>query len=126
MADSDKIRRQCFCCGKVLVSSGICGGDVLMPFTDPPNHAVCWHTRGNWGSAIIDSDPYGPSFEISICDDCLIEREERVLWHDGGGAFQQKMVKIGIGLGIKCGPIVTHFMESMDHLRKSLNRKDSP
>jgi hypothetical protein len=79
--EHSRVRRTCFACNKELFSS-FEKGESPMEFSDPPDNAVCWHTSGNWGSRTMDSSPYEPHYEISICDDCIIERGDRIIVYE--------------------------------------------
>lgn len=90
------IRRMCFCCG---IELGSCFGDIEseIDFHDPPSGGVCWHTRGNYGSTLIDSAPYEPSYEITICDQCLEANQDRITWYEE--QHQRKITRVGTGFG---------------------------
>lgn len=89
------LTRHCFVCDTPITSA--VNGELEMRFSEPPNNAVCWHTRGNYGSGLIDSSPEEPSYEITICDDCIRQRQERITWYLERN--QHKIVQTGTGLG---------------------------
>lgn len=65
-----EIKRICFCCEKQLNHAG--PPDSEDDFSNPPNDATYWRTRGNWGSTVFDGGDFtGESLEMFICDDCL-------------------------------------------------------
>lgn len=64
-----EIKRTCFCCEKQLTGTEILDKD---DFSNPPNDATYWRTRGNWGSTVFDGGDFtGESLEMFICDECL-------------------------------------------------------
>jgi hypothetical protein len=82
------MKRQCFVCDKQLESAKYaCGfGDPTdlteMDFEDPPMDATTWTTSGNFGSTLIDCIPGARAFEISICDECLKAKANKVTWYN--------------------------------------------
>lgn len=73
----------CFCCGKESKNVGGLPANVEI---NQPSEATTFETpstgfltHGHYGSTVFD--PMDPKvwLEINICDDCLVERQDRVL-----------------------------------------------
>ena len=65
------IERRCFRCDKQIC--GARNGVPAQAFREPPDSATCWTTTGNYGSTMFDSDKW--CLEITVCDECLMERK---------------------------------------------------
>lgn len=70
-----KIDRVCFVCKKNIEPA--MGEEST--FGNPPSDATCWVTHGNYGSTIFDPMIYPEYLEICICDQCIIERVDRII-----------------------------------------------
>lgn len=90
---SDRTTRECFVCGKQLLS--VYDGESDMEFDMPPSDGSCWQSIGNYGSAAIDACNVPVAWEITICDDCLRDRESRVRWFM---THKTATYEVGIGL----------------------------
>lgn len=75
-----EIKRICFCCEKKLTSTDDC--PVLEDeFSNPPNDATYWRTKGNWGSTVFDGGDFtGEQLEMFICDECL-KAKSHLVYH---------------------------------------------
>jgi hypothetical protein len=69
------IKRNCLVCLKPL--QGALRGDTKQEFREPPGHALIFTSIGNYGSTVFDNP--GEQLEISICDDCIVERSKYIL-----------------------------------------------
>lgn len=111
---NNTVTRSCFCCDKQLFASPQFQRDgdepsSAMPFSEPPDGAVVWHTRGNWGSVTIDSSPYEPSYEIAICDECINRKRGSIIAYEQ--VIQQHHTRV---LGTLLRNTKTHERERMD------------
>lgn len=61
----------CLCCGREL-------GLALAGETSVPWGAVRFTALGNYGSRVYDSVMGNEYLQVNVCDDCLVERRDRV------------------------------------------------
>lgn len=78
MRSGAMVRRKCFICFKELTDA--LEGKVEHDFTYPPLHALIFTAYGNYGSFVFDANGKDRLLEISICDDCVRERAEHILY----------------------------------------------
>lgn len=71
----DIITRACFVCNKTVLSAF---DDYEMDILEPASKAVCFTSGGNFGSTIFDPMD-GTIIEITVCDDCLKNKKDRVI-----------------------------------------------
>lgn len=66
----------CFCCGRELgpAFSGDEGSALSVPWA-----AVRFTALGNYGSRVHDCLVANEYLQVNVCDDCLVERSDRVL-----------------------------------------------
>jgi hypothetical protein len=53
---------------------------LLEEFRDPPNNAMVWISRGNYGSTEFDSVARDEQLEAYICDPCVAQRRHRIYY----------------------------------------------
>lgn len=74
-----EIKRSCFCCEKSIGHAGPPDGEDR--FSNPPDDATYWRTRGNYGSTVFDSGEFtGEQLEMYICDECL-KKKAHLVYH---------------------------------------------
>lgn len=62
---SNQKRASCFCCNSPMRTVGFIDG------------GVSFHTHGNYGSEVFDP-MNGTYLEIYVCDDCLLDKKEKI------------------------------------------------
>lgn len=63
----------CLVCGAELVN-------VMADAENQPDGATAFETYGHYGSTAFDPMD-GTALEINVCDACLVQRADRVLWN---------------------------------------------
>lgn len=74
LADPIMITRRCALCSKELI--GCITRSPEQEFHEPPDGAVVFTARGNYGSRVFD----GPArmLELYVCDGCLIRKAHHI------------------------------------------------
>lgn len=68
--EREAMNRQCFVCAAKIEPCRAMGDGPECP----PDNGTSWHSRGNWGSAVLDLGPEDYFCELFVCDSCLKSR----------------------------------------------------